>query len=270
MIEDTELDKILNKESIPNPSENASENEEKPIVDNSQENSTVTDEENKLPVITDVDKSIELFKSSAVSNITNKVQSGSIDVDEGLKQVVNAVAIMNAVKDPNLNQELTKNAAKSLKHHSKSINYKDEATTLDRRTTRNEAFYKAFRPILEFDLSHLIGKRRKKTVEKDPTTGRKTIKYEDVVEPERKEYKDRSYGLIIMLLMISLLIVPYCIANIILAMFNAINAIFECFTKFGRTAFCLSTSIAAIAIIGLIIYVLLLIIQAAFGVQIFQ
>lgn len=42
MIEDTELDKILNKESIPDSSENASENEEKPIVDNSQDNSTVT------------------------------------------------------------------------------------------------------------------------------------------------------------------------------------------------------------------------------------
>ena len=269
MIEDTELDKILNKESIPDSSENASENEEKPIVDNSQDDSTVT-KENSPVVITDESESIKMFKSSAISNITKKVQGGAIDVDEGLKQVVNAVSIIRAVEDPKLNAELTKNAAKSLKYHSKSINHKDEANEIDRRTVRNEAFYKAFRPILEFDLSHLIGKRRRKLIEKDPATGRKTIRYEDVAEPERKEYKDRSYGLVVMMLMISLLIVPYCIANIVLAMFNAVNAIFECFTKFGRTAFYLSTSIAAIAIIGLVIYVLLLVVQAAFGVQIFQ
>lgn len=229
----------------------------------------VSEEECEYPTITDETQSIALFKSSAISNITQKVQNGDIDVDEGLKQVVNAVSIIRAVEDPKLNEELTKNAAKSLKYHSRSINHKDEANEIDRRTARNEAFYKAFRPILEFDLSHLVGKRRKRIVERD-AAGRKQVKYEDVAETERKEYKDRSYGLIVMMLMISLLIIPYCVANIVLAIFNAINAIFECFTKFGRTAFYLSTSIAAVAIIGLVVYVLLLIVQAAFGVQIFK
>ena len=213
--------------------------------------------------------SIEEFKVATLTNITQSIQSGNIDVDDGLKQFVNAVAIINAVNDEDVSKELTNNAAKMLKKSSKAGVYKDDTKKLEKRTERNEAFYKAFRPILEFDLSHLIGKKRKKIVTKDPQTGKKTTTYEDVADSEPKTYKDRSYGLCLMMLMIGLFIIPYCVANIILAVFNAINALFECFTKFGKTAFYLCTSIAGIAIIGLVIYVILLIIQAAFGVQIF-
>lgn len=266
---DKELDEYIFIKNAQNTSDetSADESETTETTDNNVDKSV---EESSLPVITDEAKSIELFRTSAIGNITSQVQEGKLDVDDALKQFVNATAIINAVKDPVLNQELTKNAGKSLKSHSRSINYKDEANAINKRTARNEAFYKAFRPILEFDLSHLVGTRRKKIVTKDPATGKKTVSYEDLPEKEQKTYADRSYGLFMMIVMLALLIVPYCAVNVILALFNALNAIFECFTKFGRTAFYLSTSIAAIAIIGLVIYVILLVIQAAFGVQIFR
>lgn len=225
-------------------------------------------EQNKLTVV-DETKTIETFKETALANITSRVQKGETNLEEGLKEFVEAVATVNALKDPEVSKTLTANAAKSLKSHSRAGNYKDETTKIERRTTRNEAFYKAFRPILEFDLSHLVGKKRKKIVTKDPATGKKTITYETLPEEPKKTYEDRSYGMALMMLMIALFIIPYCVANVILAVFNAINALFECFTKFGRTAFLLCTSIAGIAIIGLVLYVILLIIQAAFGVQIF-
>ena len=75
--------------------------------------------------------------------------------------IQNAVAIVKAVEDPKLNDQLIKNAADSLKSYTKANTYKDNQKKIERRTKRNEAFYKAFRPILEFDLSHLIGKKKK-------------------------------------------------------------------------------------------------------------
>lgn len=270
MIEDKDLDEYIFNKNAENTSDvkAADENTTTEGITNDIVKNTLTEHAN-LPAQLTESESIEMFKNSALANITDKVTNHEIDIDDGLKQFVNAVAIINAVKDPEVNKTLTKNAAKSLKSHSIAGNYKDETNKLEKRTARNEAFYKAFRPILEFDLSHLIGKKRKKIVTKDPATGKKTTTYEDVVEEPKKSYSDRSYGLCLMMIMITLFIVPYCVANVILAVFNAINALFECFTKFGRTAFYLCTSIAGIAIIGIIIYVILLIIQAAFGVKIF-
>lgn len=251
MIEDKELDDIINKQN------------EVAI----KQTSEITTNTTTLPTTTDV-QSLTNFKNAAINNIVDKFNKGEIDTDEGLKEFVNAVAIVKAVEDTKLNDQLIKNAADSLKSYTKANSYKDNEKKIDRRTKRNEAFYKAFRPILEFDLSHLVGKRKKKIVEKDPVTGKKTIRYEDIdVQP--KTYNDRSYGMCLMMIMIALFIIPYSICNLVLAVFNGINALFECFNNFGRTAFYLCTSIAGIAIIGLVIYVMLLIIQAAFGVQIF-
>ena len=118
-------------------------------------------------------------------------------------------------------------------------------------------------------MSHLIGKKRKRIVEKDPQTRKKTVRYEDVPEEAKKTYEDRSYGLILMMTMLVLFFVPYCLANILLAVGRLINSLFECFNQFGRTAFWFCTSIAGITIVGLVVYVLLLIIEAAFGIKIF-
>lgn len=229
-------------------------------------------EDEQLPVKQDgaVDsKAITNFKNRTIMQIQTDFSSGKIDADEGMKQIVNAVAIVEATADPKLKKDLTKNASKSLRSYTKSITYKDDEKRINRRQKRNEAFYKAFRPILEFDLSHLIGKKKKRIVSKDPATGKKTVSYEDLPEEPKKEYGDRSYGLVLMLIMIGLFVIPYCVANFVLAIGRLINSMFECFAQFGRTAFYICTSVGGIAIIGIVIYIILLIIQALFGVKIF-
>lgn len=218
----------------------------------------------------EVDKAtVSNFKNQTLMQIQQDFAQGKVDADEGIKQVVNVLTIVEATADDKLRKSLQKDASKSMKSYMKGIAYKDEERKLDHRQKRNEAFYKAFRPILEFDLSHLIGKKRKRIVEKDPQTRKKTVRYEDVPDEPKKTYADRSYGLVLMMIMISLFIIPYCIANVVLALGRLINAMFECFNQFGRTAFWFCTSIAGMAIIGLVVYVLLLIVEAAFGIKIF-
>ena len=218
----------------------------------------------------EVDKdTVSNFKNQTLMQIQHDFTQGKVDADEGIKQIVNVLTIVEATADEKLRKSLQKDASKSMKSYMKGITYKDEEKKLNHRQKRNETFYKAFRPILEFDLSHLIGKKKKKIVERDPQTGKKTVRYEELPEEPKKTYADRSYGLVLMMTMIALFIIPYCIANIILAMGRMINAMFECFAQFGRTAFWLCTSIAGMAIVGLIVYVLLLIVEVAFGVKIF-
>ena len=216
------------------------------------------------------DKSVSNFKNQTLMQIQQDFKTGKVNADDGMKQIVNVLTIVEATADPKLRKELQKDASKSLKSYMRGITYKDEEIKIEHKQKRNEAFYKAFRPILEFDLSHLIGKKKKRIVEKDRVTGQKTVKYEDVVEDPKKTYSERSYGLALMFTMIVLFIAPYCVANIVLAVGRAINAMFECFAQFGRTAFWLCTSIAGMAIVGLVIYVVLLLIQNAFGVHIFN
>lgn len=224
--------------------------------------------QNNLP--TAEDKTVSNFKTQTLLQIQKDFSTGKVNADDGMKQIVNVMTIVEATADPKLRKDLQKDAAKSLKSYMKAITYKDEENKIEHKQKRNEAFYKAFRPVLEFDLSHLIGKKRKRIVERDRGTGQKTVRYEDVAEEPKKTYSERSYGLALMFTMIVLFIVPYCAANIVLAVGRAVNAMFECFAQFGRTAFWFCTSIAGMAIIGLVIYVVLLIIQNAFGVQIFK
>ena len=114
-----------------------------------------------------------------------------------------------------------------------------------------------------------MGKNERELLKKTLKQKKKTIRYEEIPEEPKKTYEDRSYGLCLMMIMLILFFVPYCVANVLLALGRLVNALFECFNQFGRTAFWFCTSIAGIAIVGLVLYVILLIIEAAFGVHIF-
>ena len=244
-------------------------------INNTSETNIIKKDEiaikNQVPIKADKHEqyTMSTFKSKTLDKIQEDFLSGKVDADEGTKQLVNVLSIINATEDGKLRKSLQKKAAKSMESYMEGIKYKDEELKIAHRQKRNEAFYKAFRPILEFDLSHLIGKKRKRIVERDPQTRKKTVRYEEMPEETKKTYEDRSYGLILMMIMLVLFFVPYCVANILLAIGRLINALFECFNQFGRTAFWFCTSIAGIAIVGLVLYVILLIIEAAFGVQIF-
>lgn len=258
-LEDIQADIEKRKAELNNETTNGGKNASLQLSSTNTSNLTVSKDNDTILTL----------KNETLNKIQKDFVEGRVDADEGVKQLVNVLTIVNATKDEKLRNSLQKEASKSLKDYMRGLKYKDQEKKISHRQKRNEAFYKAFRPILEFDLSHLIGKKRKRIVEKDPQTRKKTVRYEDIPEEPKKTYDDRSYGLCLMMTMLILFFVPYCVANVLLALGRLINAMFECFNQFGRTAFWFCTSIAGIAIIGLVLYVILLIIEAAFGVNIF-
>ena len=146
-------------------------------------------------------------------------------------------------------KELAKEQKETLKESFVQDKVRQQTETLSEKQKKAEAFYISFRPILEFDFSHLV--RRKEKEEKQP-----------------KQYKERSYGIPLMVLMLFLLVVPYCVFSIILALFNGINSIFEAIATFGSVARVIAMSIFIIVIMCLVVYFALLGIDALFGVDI--
>jgi hypothetical protein len=148
-----------------------------------------------------------------------------------------------------LHEELANEQKETLKQSFKQDRAKQEAETLNAKQQKAEAFYTSFRPILEFDFSALI--------HKEPKEGK--------VE---KTYKDRSYGIPLMVLMLCLFTVPYCLFSILLAVFNGVNAICEAVATFSKVARVIAISIFIIAIAVLVIYFAILGIDYLFGTDI--
>lgn len=148
-----------------------------------------------------------------------------------------------------LHKELAEEQKETLKESFKQDRVTKQADTIKAKQKKAEAFYVSFRPILEFDFSHLIHKEQDKEV-------------------QPKQYQDRSYGIPLMVLMLLLFVVPYCGVSIILALLNGLNAIFEAIATFGKIARVMATSIFVIILLALIVYCALLGIDALFGTNI--
>lgn len=145
-----------------------------------------------------------------------------------------------------LHKELAREQKETLKESFKQDKVLKQADTLTAKQKKAEAFYISFRPILEFDFSALIHKELKE-------------------EKIQKTYKDRSYGIPLMCLMLFLFVVPYCLFSIVLALCNGINAVFEAIATFGKVARVIATSIFCLLLMALIIYCVMLGIDALFG-----
>lgn len=148
-----------------------------------------------------------------------------------------------------LHQELAKEQKETIKESFKQDRVEQQAKTLNAKQVRAEAFYVSFRPIFEFDFSHLINKKEK-------------------TNNTPKEYKDRSYGVPLMCLMLALLVIPYCIFSIGLALLNGINAIFEQIATFSKVARIIAMTLFTFALMILIVYCAILGIDALFGTNI--
>lgn len=144
-----------------------------------------------------------------------------------------------------LHKELAEEEKGTLKESFKQDRVRKQTETLNEKQKKAEAFYISFRPILEFDFSPLI---HKKDNDKEP-----------------KSYKDRSYGIPLMVLMLILFVAPYCVFSIVLALFNGINAIFEAIATFGKVARTIALSVFVLVILVLIVYFAMLGIDALFG-----
>lgn len=230
-------------------------------------------------------KTLGDFMTKAVDTIQKKVaaKSETMDYNQGLKEITNIAVTAKALDENNPeNDEFLGNIKKikqtELEQAFLSEQFKAEAAKYAAKQTKAEAFYTNFRPILEFDFSHLIPKTKKNTLFKHKP---KTDKRGNVINPpveETKEefvqnkaeitYKDRSYGIPLMVLMLCLLTLPYCVVSIILALANGINAIFDGIARFGKPALLICGSIMCIIIMILVVYGALMGIDALFGTHI--
>lgn len=160
-------------------------------------------------------------------------------------------------KDPEaekFRKELAEQQKETLKESFKQDTYSEQTKTIDEKQKKAEAFYKSFRPILEFDFDNLIKKKDGKTKSQEQTS--------------QKTYADRSYGIPLMVLMLILLTLPYCGVSILLALFNGINAILEEINTFGRVAKYVVLSVVVIIFAILLIYISLCGIEKLFNVNI--
>lgn len=202
--------------------------------------------------IVEQEKRVDFDKVQA-DYLKKQVEEGK-GISEITEDFVKAGVTRDIVKDEDgkygkFHEELAEEQKETLRESFKQDRVKKQAETLTAKQQKAEAFYVSFRPILEFDFSPLIHKKEK----------------EDKVE---KTYKDRSYGIPLMVLMLVLFVVPYCIFSIVLALFNGINAIFEAIATFGKIAKVIALSIFIILITCLATYFLMLGIDAIFGTSI--
>lgn len=152
-----------------------------------------------------------------------------------------------------LHEEFAEEQKQTIREGFKQDKIKKQTETLTEKQKQAEAFYMAYRPILEFDFSHLIKKDKNKN---------------SIEEKPQKTYADRSYGIPLMVLMLFLFTPLFCIISFILAVFNGINAIFEAVSTFGKIAKTIVLSICIIGIALLVVYTALLGIDALFGTTI--
>ena len=209
-------------------------------------------ESEKKDLVIKEEKSVDFEKLQA-EYLQKQVKEGK-SITEITDDFVKAGVTSEIVKDEDgkydkFHQELAQERKETIKESFRQDRIKKQAETLTTKQQKAEAFYVSFRPILEFDFSPLIHKKEK----------------EDKVE---KTYKDRSYGIPLMVLMLALFVVPYCAFSIILALFNGINAIFEAIATFGKIAKVIALSIFVILIVCLATYFLMLGIDTIFGTSI--
>lgn len=160
-------------------------------------------------------------------------------------------------------KELAEQQKDTLKEGFKKDNETAKSETIEEKQKKAEAFYKAFRPILEFDFDNLIKKKSIKN------KNNKDDKKEVEDKPVKATYQDRSYGICLMVVMLILLTVPYCLVTISLALFNGLNALLEEINTFGRIARYIVLGVLGVIFTIIFVYALLRGVENVFNLQIF-
>jgi len=211
-------------------------------------------------------------------------QVKATDFSEGSKQMAHIAATVEALNaDDEENAEFLKKIKeekqKELEQTFLTERFKEEAAKYAAKQVKAEAFYTNFRSILEFDFSHLIPKGNKTPLfarkPKNEKKGKNAVESADTEtttettnEETRVTYKDRSYGIPLMVGMLVLLTLPYCMITIVLALFNGLNAIFNGISRFSRPAMIICGTIVGIIMMFLLVYGIMLGIDSVFGTEI--
>lgn len=211
------------------------------------------EENSKLVVKVDEEGNKKIVK---LENLQEDFLKKQVENGKSLKEITNDFAkakvtssIIGGEGSEKLHEELAKEQKETIKESFRQDRVEQQAKTLSAKQVKAEAFYLSFRPILEFDFSPLIHKSSNdKKIEKD--------------------YKDRSYGISLMCLMLILFTIPYCLFSIVLALFNGINSIFEAIATFSKVARVIALCVFTLVLMALIVYCAILGIDALFGTNI--
>lgn len=184
-----------------------------------------------------------------------QVRQIPIQDEEALKSALdNAVqlAAMAGAIDPtnesnhDFLDSLKKEKQRTIKSSAQTDKYKQNAKRTYAKQQRNEAFYKAFRPILEFDFNNITDRPRK----------------------NEKTYDDRSYGLSMMILMLIIFTPFYVAIAITLMLCKSIDVVCTYISQFSKTAARVCIWLFLIAIITLILYIIISWVEQRFGLSI--
>lgn len=213
-------------------------------------------EENTSP-IANFDNDSTLLEDLNEKYLQNQVEQGK-SVSDIATDFVKAKTAMEIIKNEkgeynDVHKEFVKEEKETLKQGFKQDKLKKQRETLTEEQKKAEAFYISVRPILEFDFSNLIHKKDNPGEEKKP-----------------KNYEERSYGIPLMVLMIILFILPYCVVSMVLALISGVNAICEAVSSFGKIARSIVFSIFIIFITIIVIYCIILGVDALFGTSIIK
>lgn len=248
-------------------------NETKPYadVDNTVvsvvENVNVVNAATEKP-IPQIDQSMDdQMANMAMAQVREKYNKGEIDYAVATQLLTDITFTGRAIADNEENQAFNKKANKikqgSIKKYLEAGSIRSTADKIEARRTKNEAFYKSFRSILEFDFSHLVPKKSHRD-----KTGKE---YKVIDEAVKKgEYEDRSYGMVFMIIMLMILILPYIAVTIVLAIFNGINNIGEAVSRFGRPALIICSTILVMLLAVMLLCFINFGIDALFGYNIFE
>lgn len=201
--------------------------------------------------IQDEQGNIDMGKVGAnyfAAQINNGESLNNLSLDVAKASMTNDIMGDRTNEGEKYRKELKDEQKQAIKESFKQDRLKGQKQTLDDRRAKAESFYLSVRPILEFDFDNLVG----------------------AIDPNKKpkEYKDRSYGIPLMVLMLALLIVPYCAFSILLAFFNGINATLKTISTFGKISRYIAYSVFIIGVGALIIYGGILGVEKLFSVNI--
>lgn len=205
----------------------------------------------KVSDIQDDEGNIDMNKIGA-NYFASQINSGSslneVSMDVAKASMTNDIFGEKGEENEKYRKELKNEQKKTIKESFRQDRIKGERQTMDEKRAKAESFYLSMRPILEFDFDNLVG---------NTNEGK-----------EKKQYSDRSYGIFLMSLMLVILIVPYCVFSIVLALFNGVNATLKTISTFGKISRCIAYTIFIMCVSALVIYCAILGVEGLFNVKI--
>ena len=222
------------------------------------------------------------LKEVGLKQLQENFERGDKDINEIGKQVVHLMSTSDLINNNDEGNQKFKKKFQDLKKEEliesakKNVLY-EEMEKVKIKQRKAEAFYVSYRPILEFDLNHLLVKNSSKKIKYKRVFNKETGRKEKVIvsEEERElpqknvhSYEERSYGIPLMVMMLLLLTIPYFLCTIVLSIFNVINYIFVAISRFSKPALIICSVLSLLLILGLIVFIIIFSIEGAFHIKI--